>query len=103
MSSDPDFNDVEDTDESYTLEFIAAHAGVDAQVILRYQRKGFIRAIATGAGAGGWLFDNEALRQVRRIEHLRVACEVNEDGLALILGLLREVDMLREERRRTRR
>jgi MerR family transcriptional regulator/heat shock protein HspR len=103
MNSDSHFNDVENTDEGYTLEFIAAHAGVDAQAILRYQQRGFIRAVATGAGASVLLFDNEALRQVRRIEHLRVTCEVNEAGLALIVGLLREVEALRDERRRARR
>ena len=102
MNSDTDSNDAETTDEGYTLEFIAAHAGVDPVAILRYQEKGFIRAVERGGGEQV-VFDSEALRQVRRSEHLRVTFEVNEAGLGLILGLLREVEALREEQRRARR
>ena len=50
MNSDTDSNDAETTDEGYTLEFIAAHAGVDPVAILRYQEKGFIRAVERGGG-----------------------------------------------------
>lgn len=45
------------------------------------------------------LFDVECLRQLRRIEHLRTSCEVNDTGLKLILDLLHETECLREERR----
>jgi DNA-binding transcriptional MerR regulator len=90
------------TEEGYSLEFIAAHAGVDTLVIRRYQQKGFIRPLANDGG-GRVRFDGEALRQVRRIEHLRIRCEVNEAGLELILGLLREVEALRDEQRGARR
>jgi hypothetical protein len=45
------------------------------------------------------VFDDESLRSLRRIEHLRATCAVNDAGLKLILDLLREVERLRRERR----
>jgi hypothetical protein len=49
------------------------------------------------------LFDAETLRRLRRIEHLRSTCGVNDAGLKLMLDLLHEVECLREERRRSAR
>lgn len=82
----------------YSIEVIADLVGVDPQTILRYQEQGFIRPANPKAGEDA-LFDVECLRQLRRIEHLRATCEMNDAGLKLILDLLHELECLREERR----
>jgi MerR family transcriptional regulator/heat shock protein HspR len=87
-----------ESDTSYSIEVIAKLAGVNPQTVLHYQEQGFIRPDASDAGDAG-LFDVECLRQLRRIEHLRATCEMNDAGLKLILDLLHETECLREERR----
>ena len=88
----------EETDACYSIEVIAELAGVKPQTVLHYQEQGFIRPSIRDDGDTG-LFDAECLRQLRRIEHLRATCEMNDAGLKLILDLLHEVECLREERR----
>jgi MerR family transcriptional regulator/heat shock protein HspR len=80
-----------DDETVYTLEVFARISGVDAQTILHYQQQGFLRPLPDS----GNHFDDEALRTLRRIEHLRETCGVNEAGLRLILDLLDELDRLR--------
>ena len=104
MSSDPSprASDLpvldEDTGTFYSIEVIAELAGVETTTVLRYQEQGFLRPVSRDPANAG-LFDAEGLRQLRRIEHLRTTCEVNDAGLKLILSLLQEVERLREERR----
>lgn len=101
----------EDTETRYSIEVIAQLAGVAPQTVLHYREQGFIRLAARAAPddpaapetADEALFDVECLRQLRRIEHLRATCEVNDTGLKLILNLLHETECLREERRQTHR
>ena len=80
-----------DSDANYSLEVFARISGVDEETILRYRERGFIRPLPTD----GDLYDDEALRTLRRIEHLRVTCGVNDAGLRLILDLLEEIERLR--------
>lgn len=104
MNSDPSSHDAalpiygEEPDVYYSVEVIAELAGVQPQTVLHYQERGFIRPVSRDA-ADAALFDAECLRQLRRIEHLRATCEMNDAGLKLILNLLHEVEGLREERR----
>ena len=76
----------------YTLEILAEITGVSTQAILHYQEQGIIRL-------SGPRFDDEAVRALRRIEHLRETCELNLSGLKLLAGLLDEVEQLRAELR----
>jgi len=92
----------EETDAGYSIEVIAELAGVNPQTVLHYQAQGFIRPAARAAGDAA-LFDAECLRQLRRIEHLRATCGMNDTGLKLFLDLLHEVECLREERRQSLR
>jgi len=78
--------------ETYTLEVLAEITGVTTQTIVQYQEHGLIRPE----------FDDETIRALRRIEHLRESCEMNLAGLKLITGLLDEVEQLREELRARR-
>ncbi|MCC5838618.1 MAG: MerR family transcriptional regulator [Opitutales bacterium] len=88
----------EETDTAYTIEVIAELANVDSKTVLRYQEAGFIRPVNTADQATS-LFDEECLRKLRHIEHLRATCGVNDAGLKLILELLHEVEILRQEQR----
>ena len=88
-----------DNDDFYTLDVFAELAGVETRTVLLYQQKGFIQPVRRDRG-NSWVFDTECLLKVRRIEHLRAACEMNDTGLDLLLSLLREVEQLRQERRK---
>jgi MerR family transcriptional regulator/heat shock protein HspR len=81
-----------DNETVHTLEVFARISGVDAETILHYQEQGLIRPLPDSTDQ----FDDEALRTLRRIEHLRETCGVNEAGLRLILDLLDEVEQLRK-------
>lgn len=86
-----------ETDTRYSVEVIAEMTGMDTQTIIRYREKGFIRSAAEQKEDAS-IFDAESLRQLRRIEHLRSTCAVNDTGLKLILDLMHEVECLRQER-----
>lgn len=83
-------------DAAYSLEIVARLSGVDAELVLHYREQGLIRPLPGHDDR----FDDEAVRTLRRIEHLRSTCGVNDDGLRLVLGLLEEVERLRGEIRR---
>ena len=75
--------------QAYTLEIIAEVTGVSTQTLVQYQEQGLIRPE----------LDDETIRAIRRIEHLRETCEMNLAGLKLLTSLLTEVEQLREELR----
>ena len=79
----------------YSLEILAEITGVSTQTILHYQEHGIIRH-------SGPHFDDEAVRALRRIEHLRETCELNLSALKLLASLLEEVEQLRDELRALR-
>jgi len=74
----------------YTLEVLARITGVSVQTIMHYQEHGLIHPVSDRSR-----FDDEAVRALRRIEHLRDTCEVNLAGLKLLVSLLNEVEKLR--------
>lgn len=78
--------------QAYTLEILAEITGVSSQTIVQYQEHGLIRP----------QFDDETIRALRRIEHLRETCEMNLHGLKLLTQLLEEVEQLRNELRTLR-
>ncbi|MFZ9937580.1 MAG: MerR family transcriptional regulator [Luteolibacter sp.] len=78
-------------DAGYSLEVFARISGVAEETIVRYRECGFIQPVQ----GGGERYDDEALRTVRRIEHLRETCGVNDAGVRLILELLEEIERLR--------
>ena len=78
--------------QTYTLEILAEITGVATQAIVQYQEHGLIRPE----------LDDDAIRALRRIEHLRETCEINLSGLKLLSSLLNEVEHLRDELRTLR-
>lgn len=83
-------------DAAYSLEIVARLSGVNAELVMHYREEGLIRPLPGHDDR----FDDEAVRTLRRIEHLRSTCGVNDAGLRLVLGLLDEVERLRGEIRR---
>lgn len=79
--------------QAYTLEILTEITSVSSQTIVQYQEHGLIRPP----------LNDEALRTLRRIEHLRETCEMNFAGLKLLTCLLDEVEQLREEKRALQR
>lgn len=77
----------------YTLEILAGITGISSQTIVHYQEHGLIRCGPDRAAP----FDDETVRSLRRIEHLRSSCETNLTGLKLLTALLDEVERLRTE------
>jgi len=80
------------TPQTYTLDILAEITGVSTQTIVQYQEHGLIRSD----------FDDETVRALRRIEHLRETCELNLAGLKLLSSLLEEIEQLRAELRTLR-
>jgi DNA-binding transcriptional MerR regulator len=78
----------------YTLEIIAALTGVSSQTILHYREEGLLSPLPESTPDAP-RFDDEALRTLRRIEHLRSTCDANLPALKLILRLLDEIEDLR--------
>jgi DNA-binding transcriptional MerR regulator len=79
---------------TYTLDVLCELVGVSSKTILHYQEHGLI-VPAKGARR----FDDEALRTLRRIEHLRSRYEMNLRSLKFTLTLLRELERLRDDLR----
>ncbi|MCX6837171.1 MAG: MerR family transcriptional regulator [Verrucomicrobia bacterium] len=73
----------------YSLDILAEITGVSTQTILEYQEHGLIRPE----------LDEDSLRVLRRIEHLRESCQVNLAGLKVLTSLLEKVEQLNEELR----
>jgi DNA-binding transcriptional MerR regulator len=84
---------------AYTLDVVVRLTGIASETILHYQEHGLI-APPAAKGRGARRFDDEALRTLRRIEHLRAHYAMNLRGLKLTLGLLEEVERLRADLRR---
>jgi DNA-binding transcriptional MerR regulator len=89
------------SDSVYTIEVICEIAGVPRQTILSYQEHGLIAPVSAG-GPGARRFNAEALRALRRIEHLRARYEMNLHTLKFTLGLLNELERLRDDLRSRR-
>lgn len=80
------------TPNAYSLEILAEESGTSTQVIVQYQEHGILRP----------QYDEDTVRDLRRIEHLRETYELNLGGLRLLTQLLDEVEQLRQELRARR-
>jgi MerR family transcriptional regulator/heat shock protein HspR len=89
----------EDFEVCYTMHVIAEMAGIDCRTVLHYENSGFIRPVKASDEGQGGVFDDECLRMLRRMEHLRATYAVNDAGLRLILDLLHEVELLHHAQR----
>lgn len=85
-------------DVTFTLEILTELSGISSQTILFYREQGLIATVKTGDSIAPQ-FDEESLRTLRRIEHLRATFEMNIAGLKLLMHLMEEVESLRAELR----
>lgn len=88
-------------DVTYTLDVLCELVGVSSKTILHYQEHGLI-VPAGNSGRAARRFDDEALRTIRRIEHLRTRYEMNLSSLKFTLRLLHELEQLRDDLRSRR-
>lgn len=86
-----------DEDSIYTLEMTAQITGVSSTTILHYHEAGLISKLTSEATEPE--FDDEALRRIRRIEHVREVYEAPTQTVKLILSLMDEVEELRRQLR----
>lgn len=82
----------------YTIETAARLSQVSRRMIALYCRQGLVSPVADPV-SDGWVFDDEGIRRLRQIEHLRGTCGINVAAIGLILRLLDEVEDLRRELR----
>jgi len=85
-------------DAVYTLEVAERLARVPRRMIAVYYKHGLVSPVADPA-CGGFYFNNEGIRALRRIEYLRAVCGINLVGVKMILTLMNEADKLRTEAR----
>jgi DNA-binding transcriptional MerR regulator len=81
----------------YTIEVAAQLARVPRRLIVLYYKHGLVSPVSDPAG--GWNFDDNAIRVLRRIEYLRLVCGLNLAAIKLVFGLMEEVERLRSELR----
>lgn len=80
----------------YSLSTAATLTGVHPELLRHYCQLGLLGASRAGT-EGEPTFDDNALFEVRRIEHFQRDLGVNRQALPLICELLREVDRLQAE------
>ncbi|MDB6064688.1 MAG: MerR family transcriptional regulator [Pedosphaera sp.] len=83
-----------DPDMIYSIEAAARLAQVPRHAILVYYKYGLVSPVVDPE-SGGYYFDNEAIRRLRRIEYLRSVRGINLAGTRMILDLINEVERLR--------
>jgi len=87
-----------DGETVYTIEAAAHIARVTRRSILVYYKHGLVSPVGDPEG-GGYYFNDEAIRTLRRIEYLRSQCGISLVGIKMILRLMNEVEGLRAEAR----
>ncbi len=86
---------------THSIEMAIELTGLSGNTILEYTRLGLVIPATRRKGEPDQ-FDDEALRTLRRIEHLRTNYGMNLPSLRLILQLLAERERLEEAVRRLR-
>src|SRR5712671_2543663 len=78
-------------DAVYTIEAAAQLAGVPRRTILVYCKH---RLLSPLLDTGGYSFDGDGIRSLRRIEALRTVCGDDFAGIRIILDLTKELERL---------
>ena len=80
----------------YTIEAAEHIARVPRRLIAIYYKHGLVSPVVD-PDCGGFYFNDEGIRTLRRIEYLRTVCGINLAGIKTILGLMNELERLRAE------
>lgn len=86
-----------DPHDMHPLEVVVKLTGSSRRKIQFYCRKGVVRPL--GEEVDEWYFDEETVIRLRHIETLRQRHRMNWAAIHTIIGLLDEVETLREELR----
>lgn len=81
---------------AYTIETTAYLAGVPRHTILLYCKYELVSPVVDPA-CGGYFFNDEAIRVLRRVDYLHTTCGVNIAGIKMILDLTHKVERLEAE------
>jgi DNA-binding transcriptional MerR regulator len=82
----------------YSLEAVVHLTGVPRRSVLVYCKSGLVQP-AGDTQASEFMFDDEAIYRIRRVEHLRSVHGINLAGIRMIFDLMREVERLENEMR----
>lgn len=85
-----------DPDTLYPIDVVAHLTQLPRHLILVCYKNGLVSA-ETDPEYGGYYFNHDAIRILRRIEYLHQQCGINVAGLRIIFGLMDEVERLRAE------
>jgi len=85
-----------DPNAVYTIEAVEHMAQMPRRLIAIYCKHGLLSPVVDPA-CGGFYFNDEAIRILRRIDYLRSICGINLVGIKMILHLLKDVEDLRAE------
>ena len=85
-----------DPEAVYTIEAAANLAHVRRHRILVYYKQGMVSPVVDPE-CGGYYFNDEGVRTLRRIEHLHTDRGINLAGTRMILELQNEIERLRNE------
>jgi DNA-binding transcriptional MerR regulator len=88
-------------DAAYTIEATAHLVDVPRRTILVYCKHGLVSPTPHNAD-GGYYFDRDAIRALRRINALRSVCGDDLSGIKIILDLMNELERLHSEVRSLR-
>jgi hypothetical protein len=84
-----------DPDTLYPIDVVAHLARIPRHLILVCFKNGLVEA-QVDPEFGGYYFDETAIRTLQRVEYLHTQCGINLAGIRIILGLMDEVERLRE-------
>ena len=82
----------------YSIDMAARLLDMSRRTIVLCCKYGLVAAVSDPL-AGGWYFNEESLRMLRRVEALRMLCGGNLDAARIILALQDEVNRLQADLR----
>ena len=85
-----------DPNAVYTIEAVERMAHMPRRLIAIYCKHGLVSPVVD-PDCGGFYFNDEAIRILRRIDYLRSICGINLVGIKMILHLMKDVEDLRAE------
>ena len=83
---------------AYTIETVSRITHIPRHTIAVYCRHRLVSPVVEPEH-GGWFFDDEAIRRLRRIEHLRTVHGASLGAIGMIFRLIRQVEDLQERLR----
>ncbi len=83
-------------DALYPIDVVAHLVRLPRHLILVCYKRGFVPA-QVDPDFGGYYFNQDAIRVLQRVAYLHGQCGVNLTGIGIILGLMDEVERLRQQ------